>query len=77
MAACIQYAFHMIETLCLRGGILPFKANVIQENNGEAPFHQECLVFVHILYVCKNRVFYFRNYLVFIAILFEEVKSLC
>ena len=61
----------------LRSGILPFKANVIQENNDEASFHQGCLVFVHILYVCKNRVFYFRNYLVFIAILFEEMKSLC
>ena len=55
MAACMQHAFHMIETReqkktsFLKSGIIPFKANVIQENNGEASFHQECLVFVHIL----------------------------
>ena len=41
MAACLQYALHIIETReqnkhHLRSGILPFKEHVLQENNGEA-----------------------------------------
>ena len=41
MAACLQYALHILETReqnkhYLRSGIPPFKEHVLQENNGEA-----------------------------------------